>query len=66
MKKKIIAILDLGCMLITVAILLYYNYKPSYGLAALTAVGRIVGCMIALGVEIVILIVIFIIHEIFD
>ncbi len=53
-------------MLITVAILLYYNYKPSYGLAALTAVGRIVGCMIALGIEIVILIVIFIIHEIFD
>jgi hypothetical protein len=64
--KKIIVITDLGCMLITIALLFYYNYKPSYGLDALESVGKFVLCLVALGIELIILIIVFIIHVIFD
>lgn len=55
MKKKIL-ITDIIFIVITISLLLYFNYTESTGLAALEDAGKFVVCLLCLGVEALILI----------
>lgn len=60
MKKRIL-IIDIVLLIITAALLVYYEcFSHSYGLAALEEVGKAVVCLFSLGAEIIILIVLII------
>ena len=59
MKKKIL-ITDIIFIVITI-LLLFFNYTESTGLVALEDVGKFVVCLLCLGVEILILIILCVI-----
>lgn len=60
MKKKIL-ITDIIFIVITILLLFYFNYTESTGLVALEDVGKFVVCLLCLGVEILILIILCVI-----
>ena len=60
MKKKIV-IIDTLLIVITYLLMVYIDNLKSYGLAALENVGKVVLCLIGLGIEATVLIVVAIV-----
>ncbi|MCR4779445.1 MAG: hypothetical protein K5858_11425 [Lachnospiraceae bacterium] len=62
--KKVILVIDIILMLITIVVFLCIEMKPTYGLASLSAIAKGILCLFALGVEVLILVILYIVKEI--
>ena len=60
MKAKIL-IIDLILIISTLVIMNYYNHSMNYGLAALEDAGKVLICLILLGIELLTAIIVFLI-----
>ena len=47
--KKVILVIDIILMLITIAVFLCIEMKPTYGLASLSAIAKGILCLFAVG-----------------
>ena len=59
MTKKIVVLANVIIILITFALMLYFNYRKTYGVVAWGDVGRVMICLISLIIEIIVLIILF-------
>ena len=62
--KKIIIAVDILLILITVVIFFYIEARPTYGFASLAAIAKGIICLFALGIEVLILVILYIVKEI--
>ena len=54
--------IDGGCILVTIAISIYLNHSGHTGMDALADLGKFAVCLMALGVELLLFIILTIIH----
>ena len=57
MTKKFVIFVNVIIILVTFALMLYFNYRKTYGVVAWGDVGRVLVCLIALIIEIIVLII---------